>query len=183
MNEIKKMLKNEAIFTSLLYILVGFIFLLFPNLSAKFIAYIVGTFVLVFGVNKILHYQRLEKITYRNRFDLFLGIFSCSAAILIFLNTYIIINIIPYIAGVLMLVEGISLLRASKNIKDDANTIKITYIIIMILICGGILVIINPFAVVKTILMIIGTLFIFNGASQIWALKNVKLLLENKEVD
>lgn len=177
MSQLTKRLKKEVVISSIIYILVGMLFLFYPTMSANIIAYILGGTILAFGIGKVLVYRKLEEIHMNDRMDLFIGAIALGGGVFIFFNPPIVLSILPFIAGIFMIIEAFSLMQTIQPLKTNKDSYNISFILMIILFIGGIIILINPFKIAKTVLMIIGTFFIFDGISQLYTANQIKKLI------
>lgn len=177
MSQFTQRLKREVVVSSIIYILVGFIFLFYPTMSANIIAYILGGTILAFGIGKVLVYRKQEEIHMNDRMDLLIGAIALGGGVFIFFNPPIVLSILPFIAGIFMIIEAFSLMQTIQPLKTEKNIYNISFVLMIILFVGGIVILINPFKVAKTVLMIIGAFFIFDGISQLYATNQIKRLM------
>lgn len=179
MSQLTKRLKKEVVISSIIYILVGMLFLFYPTMSANIIAYILGGTILAFGIGKVLVYRKLEEIHMNDRMDLFIGAIALGGGVFIFFNPPIVLSILPFIAGIFMIIEAFSLMQTIQPLKTNKDSYNISFILMMILFIGGIIILINPFKIAKTVLMIIGAFFILDGISQLYTTNQIKKLIHH----
>lgn len=173
MNIINK-LRKEVVLSSIIYIIVGGIFFIYPTMSANIIAYILAGTLLAFGIAKLITYRRFESIGFKERLLLLVGAVAVGLGIFIIVNPTIVFSILPFIAGVFMIVEALSMIQNINGLKENKDAHSISLILMIILLLGGIIIVINPFSIAKSILMLIGAFFIFDGVSQLWTVNQIK---------
>lgn len=173
-----KRLNSEFILSSICYILMGITLLTCPELSANIIAYLFGAMILILGLKKLIIYHQHETIRLSDRFDLLIGAIALGVGVFIFFNPEIVLSILPFIAGIFMIVEAFSFFQSSQSLKENKDAYTISLVLMAILLIGGIIILMNPFRVATTVLMIIGAFFIFDGVSQLWSAYQVHKLLK-----
>lgn len=157
---IKKLFGNMFIF-AVFSLLLGFILLLYPNLSEKIICYSVAVFCMIYGIVHIaLHFMSREAFTFP--LDLILGIIGISLGLLLILFPIIVIRILPLLLGALIIIDGLmKIMNAFDLIKESYSKWWIILIMGIISIVLGVLMIIYSFK--WPILQFIGISFIING--------------------
>ncbi len=77
-----------------------------------------------------------------------------------------------------MIIEGFSLMKRIEPLKENKDAYNISFILMIILLVGGLVILVNPFRVAQTVLRIIGAFFIFDGFSQLYTSNQIKKLFK-----
>lgn len=176
-------LKKDVVLFSILYIIVGAIFLFYPEMSANIIAYILGGTIIAFGISKLIVYRKYSELVFGGRLDLLIGAVALGVGIFIVFNPKIVISILPFIAGIFMIIEALSLLQNTGKLKEHKNKYNTSLVLAVVLLIGGIIVLINPFKTATTILMFIGIFFIYDGVCQLWSVYQVSKAIKNTVIE
>lgn len=172
-----KSIRDSYIVTSILYILLGLVLFIYPEMSLKLVCNIIGVIILIYGGIKILSYFR-NKDTGFFRFDLIIGIIFAVIGGFLLLRPDIIISILPVTIGVYVLFDSLTNLRQALDLKDagyDKWWSMLVLAVIMIVL--GLIMIFNPFGTVALMVMFMGGIFLFRGISNI-----VSILFTNHKI-
>ncbi len=135
---------NEAIGISIIFLLLGIIFLIFPNISIKIVAYLIA--IILIGSGIYLTYLEIYTKSFLLPIDTLLnGILSILFGIIILIYPDIFKIMIPIILGTYFILDSIFKLKLVILLKriDNKSWIVTLLLTILSIICGIIL-ILNP---------------------------------------
>ena len=137
-------LMNVSIFTSIVYIIIGIVLLVYTKISMEVIAYVVAGTLIVNGFLNIIDDYKQFKIFYF--FDGFTsGLLSIILGIIIISNPNYFILLIPLTAGLWFIISSTFKLRMSLALKDaNCSYWVTTYILSILTIMVGLCLIFNP---------------------------------------
>ena len=163
-----KAIKQTYIGVSLVSILLGIFLVVKPETSSNIFTYIIGACFVFYGVVHMATYILVKNDSFY-QYDLAKGIITTTIGVIFILKPTIIASILPMILGIAILVNGIFGLQSSINILRNTSTTWVRVLIpAIITIALGLLIVLNPFESVKTLLIIIGCCLIWNGISNFW---------------
>lgn len=169
MNLLKEM-KWKAVFYAAIYIVLGLVLLLFPETSAKTLAYAIGASAIVVGAFTVLTYllRDVSRNYYRN--DFVSGMTAVIVGILILRKAEFVISVIPFVLGVLVVFSGMKKLQHFIDVKRmKAETGAAMLILALVNIVLGFLLIANPFAAAAMLFKVLGIGMIFSGVTDLLA--------------
>lgn len=135
---------NEAIGISIIFLLLGIIFLIFPNISIKIVAYLIA--IILIGSGIYLTYLEIYTKSFLLPLDTLLnGILSILFGIIILIYPDIFKIMIPIILGTYFILDSIFKLKLVVLLRriDNKSWIVTLLLTILSIICGIIL-ILNP---------------------------------------
>ena len=135
---------NEAIGISIIFLLLGIIFLIFPNISIKIVAYLIA--IILIGSGIYLTYLEIYTKSFLLPIDTLLnGILSILFGIIILIYPDIFKIMIPIILGTYFILDSIFKLKLVILLRriDNKSWIVTLLLTILSIICGIIL-ILNP---------------------------------------
>ncbi len=165
MNTFKE-LKWQSLLSSMAYVIMGAILLVFPEATARTLCYIVGITGIVIGVFSVLVYlfRDAEKNYYRNDFVTGMTIILLGAFVLY--KADLIITLIPSILGILVVFSGIRKLQHTIDIRRMGQGNGLIFFILAIVnIIFGAILLMAPIEAVKILFMMIGAGLLFSGIS------------------
>lgn len=159
-----KEMKRTAIISSVIYIIVGLILAIFPDSTARTIGYAFATVILVAGLGFLYRFvTKGQEYAFVGN-ELAIGVILIIASVFIYLNVDSVISVIPVLLGIVIFVSGITKMQNAiglHNMKYSGSTAVFVLAILNILF--GIVLIINPFGAVTTLIMLLGIGLIFSG--------------------
>ena len=178
-------IKNTTIFTSIIYFAIGVLMLLNPEFVSNSICYVIGALVLAFGILKLVSYLGTEVKNLFTGILLFTSIISIGLGIYIIFSPEKFISMIPFLVGIIMIVDGIQKLIQVESIKKagyDKPTALLIYAIFLIIL--GVILLKNPFGAIKIVIRIIGVFLIVDAIEELITVKKYeKVFKEYKEKD
>lgn len=162
--------KKEMVMTTIIYIVIGIILIVWPGTTAKVVSYIIAGAITVSGVINLVKYARQDLISSSRGHSFAVGAVLVAAGIYLFLRPETIISIFPSILGLFVLVNGFMKLQ---NTIDVARTGYekwwAVFILSIVNIAIGIIVLVNPFETATLLIRIIGAGLVYSGLSDLVA--------------
>ena len=161
-----KELKWDALFTGVLYILLGIVALLIPETMERLLGYLIGAVLILAGAVSMISY--LLRDAHQNYYhnDFLHGLIGIVLGIMILYKVNIIISLVPVVLGVLVLVSGLSKLQDVIDLKrmEYGNWIVMLVLAIINLVLGLVL-IFNPMKTAAVLFRLLGVGLIFSGVT------------------
>lgn len=156
----KKEGKDKSnVLTPIIYIILGFILAFKSDEAVKFVFYILGLIVIVYGIKSLItYYQNKDNIQLKN-INLSIGIISILIGVLLIVLAGALNLGIRYILGFFMIFIGISRLltdysmKTFKNFNTLSNLVLIILGIFSIFVSNAVLVIIGWILIVNALLL------------------------------
>ena len=158
-----KTLRNN-IWRGIYAIIIGLIMVVFPDLTLKYLVIVIGIILLVIGGILLgiylnarkngLHYQRVPVE----------GVLTIVLGLMLVIVPNFFISILMLILGVLLVLTGI--IQITDIIILQKHNIKLSwifYIFPIITFSAGIVVVLNPFSSIETLMMFFGIASLFSG--------------------
>ncbi len=115
--EVLKKFKASSYAVSIVYIIAGLIMLLNPSFISDAVNYVIGVLVIIYGlIYSISLYQKKEVEMY-GKFDFLAGIICISFGLFLILNPDTLGSLIPFCAGVIILMDAIRFIINSFRLK------------------------------------------------------------------
>ena len=153
---------------SILMILIGLVLLLWPGQVMTTALTVLGLALLAGGAIAIASWYR-GRMGNVNFLTLAEGILMVVAGVLVLAAPKFLISIVPVAVGIVVLVNGIINLAQALDQKREGYarwTLSLALAVLTIIL--GLLVICNPFSTMKMLVMAIGVVILYNGASNLW---------------
>lgn len=175
-------LKSALIVSSVMYLIMGIIMLIFPENVSDFICYLVALLFMFFGAVGIVIYIKSENKTSFVMSSLLFSILLGSFGIYIFVSPRTFASFIPLVVGIFLIADSISKLSLSFDLKKLGYSnwwhMLITSFIIL---SFGLLLTFNPFKALSLSIMVIGGILICDAISNIFTIYSYKNAFKSGE--
>lgn len=162
LNKLNKYL-NSGIILTIVFLLVGGILIIKPDISFNIISYLIGASLIVSGIYLFIIDSKTKNIF----INVFLyAILLTLIGILIILNPITLKVILPIFLGLWFLISGIFKIRLDIYMKDEPYFILSLITNIITVICGVIL-LINPVESVSAITISLGIIIVVSSISSL----------------
>ncbi len=166
-----KTYKTLAIVLSVVTMALGLVMICWPNISAVAICYLMGAVCIVVGIYEIIRYFDLGLIGVLFRYDLFLGIMSVLAGILLVLHPDGGVVILPVVLGFYIILASVFSIQISTEARHfgfsgwwGALLLGIAGAIL------GVLMILDPFRGAAALMVFTGISLLVTGVESIYTI-------------
>lgn len=180
MKKLLKKMQESWMLSAVISIILGLIFLIIPGFITKAAGYLMGIAAILLGAGRVIRYFRQENI-YPEFFrgDLLIGFLAAGIGLFIMLHVESVISIVPVLCGAVLLSNGVvGLQRTLGAYRANYSRWWLLMIFALLTLGAGILLIINPFAALKTAVSVIGAALIYEGGTDI-----ITMLMAGKQID
>ena len=135
------------------YVLLGLFLVLHPDTSVKAICYGCGVCAAAYGLLHVLQCRKGE-----SKGELILGVVFIALGIFCLLTPQTVVSFLPFLLGVVLLLDGISKIQRALDLRVLDATMGILLLIL------GVMLLFNPFGAVKMTMVFFGICLIADGA-------------------
>ena len=182
-----KKIEISMIFSTIVALVLGLLLTIFPDMSLKILAYIIGISLMVMGGAFIIDYvkgTRLEKIT---SLSFVLGIIFIGIGLFFIVAHAKLLSFIMVIIGIIFLIKGLCKIQLAMNVRGVLDSWKYNLIVGVLTITIGLILVLNPGKSLDTFLRIIGIFIIVGSfadlAESIWILRDLDKVKDADFVD
>lgn len=169
MNSILKRIKTNAILSALLYVVIGLVLLLRPELSTSALCTALGIVLILRGLSDILDFVFHKDGSLYYSLHLAGGIVIAAVGVWLVSKPTLIAVLVPRVIGLLILFHGCSNLGDTLKLQKNKSSQSLAALILSgITLALGVLLVVNPFAAFTTVVRVIGAVLIYDGVSDIW---------------
>ena len=169
MNSILKRIKTNAILSALLYVVIGLVLLLRPELSTSVLCTALGIVLILRGLSDILDFVFHKDGSLYYSLRLAGGIVIAAVGVWLVTKPTLIAVLVPRVIGLLILFHGCSNLGDTLKLQKNKSSQSLAALILSgITLALGVLLVVNPFAAFTTVVRVIGAVLIYDGVSDIW---------------
>ncbi|NLH02068.1 MAG: hypothetical protein GX488_09275 [Clostridiales bacterium] len=188
MRMIPKSFIRDYFLTALVFVLLGVLFLACPETSGKIICYIFGGFLCLLGLARTIEYFMAPVTLSGYSLGLVAGLIFAGCGIFVLVRPETIIKVLPTVLGIAILLDSlIKLQNAADMIKIRDKSWQYTLVMALVTAVLGVLMIVNPFKAMETLLQFLGIALIANGVIDAAALlifySRIKKSLNIKETN
>ena len=188
-NFMSKFLKSSIISAIGLAIL-GILLVFESELTIVSISYVIGAILVAIGTIAILNFVNDMKKNVKNELNIVYGIGMVVLGIIVISNPKGVASIIPFILGILIIINSAAKLQYSLELKKDNNKLwNSTMIMALITLLCGLLLVFNPFSGAEFITKVVGVLLFIYAVTDIVSslrirktVKNIQKVIENNTV-
>lgn len=190
MNNFMSKFFKTSVFSAIGLAILGILLVFESELTIVSISYVIGAILVAIGALAIINYINDMKKNVKNELDIVYGIGMVILGIIVISNPKGVASIIPFILGVLIIINSAAKLQYSLELKKDNNNLwNSTMILSLITLLCGILLVFNPFRGAEFITKVVGIiLFIYAITDIISSLrirktvKNIQKVIENNTI-
>lgn len=173
-----KNLKVSFIISSILYMALGIVLLVWPTTSLNVICYAFGGITLFYGFVRLASYLGNRENQSVLQADAFFGIVMLGIGIFLLIKPDIIRSILPIVIGLFIIFNSVIKLQYGFELKSSYY--DKWWIILFLGIATaalGTVVALNPFKAMETTVMVMGCILVFDGISNIFTILFMTIVL------
>ena len=162
----------------------GILTLIWPEISAVMVCYILGVICIGTGIYRIMRYASLGFVGLFFRYDLFIGILSVLVGILLLLHPLGAASFLPIITGIYMMMGSSFDIQISvERRKLGIGNWKLSLVLGIVSTVLAIFLILNPFSGVKALMIYIGVLLIIESIQNLYAIHGISKVINASKRD
>lgn len=176
-------IKGSWLVTSLMCILIGLVFVIWPEMVANAANYILGGIILIVGIIYLAMSFWSKQRNFLTGFGIIFSVVLIVIGIFMLLKPEFVLSLFPMIVGGIIIIHGIIDLKRSIELASLKYKLWWIALIIAVATIGlGVLLVFNPFSAVTLAFRIIGVILIVDGVSDFWIGFQVKRAMPNEEI-
>lgn len=168
MESFMKTVQTNGIVQAVLFIVLGLVLLVVPDITLVTIVYLVGAIFAVSAIVSLVSYFRKGSASYMMSGALTTGIFLAVIALVMFVFPAAVAGFFSILLGAVLILCGIANTVRSIGMRDFGGSMWIVSTIISVIVAiGGVVIIWNPFETTVLFVMVLGVLLVITGASNL----------------
>ena len=180
--ELLKKFRTWAIVIACVSIVLGVLLIVWPDISALAVCYVLGAVCVVAGIYALVRYFSLGPVGVFFRFDLAMGILGILAGILLLMHPWGALAILPVVVGFYIVVDSVFTVQTSVEMKHFGEEHWLLTMLLGIVSAAlGFLMIVDPFDGASAIMIFMGVTLIFSGVESICAVAFVHEAVKEDE--
>lgn len=174
--------KRDYILIAAGFILLGVLFLVFPDTSSKIICYTAGGMVCLVGLVKVIEYFRTPVSLTNYSLSLVMGLTAVGAGVFVIVKPELLLAVLPTVLGVAVILDGmIKLQNTLDMLRLKDRHWWLTLIVAAVTLGLGVTLILNPFKAAQVLTKFTGIALIATGICDLVALVGLSYRLSSME--
>ena len=166
-----KPFQKAMLITSVVYLVIGLILVIWPDAARQIIIYAIGAAALLYGGYRIVDFfVRKEHLSGTVQLGVALGIACILTGLFLIFKVDLVVALLAAIIGVAVIIDSVLRLQIALNLRHAGGQYWAVLLITAFVTLGlGILLLFNPFTVVKVATIIGGVLLLLDGGFTLWS--------------
>ena len=159
-----KKLKWNLILMSALYLGLGIFLLLVPGTALNVVCYALGAVVLVCAVVQLVRYFSVERGVFQSQLTLISGLVCLGLGAFLIIRSDIVVRILPIVFGLFVIFDSLGRIQNALELRRcQYSSWKGFLLLALLSIVLGVVMIVDPFGAMETLVMAIGIILILEG--------------------
>ena len=160
-----KKLKWNLILMSVLYLALGIFLLMVPGTALNVVCYALGAVVLACAVVQLVRYFVVERGIFQSQLTLISGLVCLGLGAFLIIRSDIVVRILPIVFGLFVIFDSLGRIQNALELRRcNYDSWKGFLLLAVLSIVLGVVMILNPFGTMETLVMAIGVILIIEGA-------------------
>ena len=156
-----KKLKWNLVLMSVLYLGLGIFLVLKPGTALNIVCYALGGVVLACAAVQLIRYFVVERGVFQSQLTLISGIVCLALGAFLLLRSDIVVSILPVVFGLFVIFDAIARVQNALDLRRCGYDSWKGFLLLPVL---SVVLIVNPFGAMETLVMAIGIILIVEGA-------------------
>ena len=159
-----KKLKWNLILMSMLYLGLGVFLLLVPGTALNVVCYALGAVVLACAVVQLVRYFAVERGVFQSQLTLVSGLVCLGLGAFLIIRSDIVVRILPIVFGLFVIFDSLGRIQNALELRRcQYSSWKGFLLLALLSIVLGVVMIVDPFGAMETLVMAIGIILIVEG--------------------
>ena len=160
-----KKLKWNLILMSILYLALGIFLLMVPGTALNIVCYALGGVVLACAAVQLVRYFAVERGVFQSQLTLISGLVCLGLGAFLIIRSDIVVRILPIVFGLFVIFDSLGRIQNALELRRCKYSSWKGFLLLAVLsIVLGIVMILDPFGTMETLVMAIGVILIIEGA-------------------
>ena len=160
-----KKLKWNLILMSVLYLALGVFLLMGPGVALYVVCYALGGVVLVCAVVQLVRYFLVERGIFQSQLTLISGLVCLGLGAFLILRSDIVMRILPIVFGLFVIFDSLGRIQNALELRRcEYSSWKGFLLLALLSVVLGVVMIVDPFGAMETLVMAIGVILMVEGA-------------------
>ena len=172
-------LKNNQFVLSVLAVLLGVVFLIWPDILLTILVRFIGAVFILGGIVAVVMFFTSRERMIMHSIVLGVGVVMAVIGVWILISPEFLITLMPKIIGLLLLICGITSFTGTVTLaRRSYSRWWISLLLSIGILAAALVLLIRPFEIVTLFVRIVGAVFIYTGAVNLWIFFKLNRLLK-----
>ena len=154
-----KKLKWNLILMSLLYLALGIFLLMVPGTALNVVCYALGGVVLACAAVQLVRYFVVERGVFQSQLTLISGLVCLALGAFLIIRSDVVVRVLPIVFGLFVIFDSLGRIQNALELRRcEYSSWKMLSVVL------GIVMVVDPFGTMETLVMAIGLILILEGA-------------------
>ena len=160
-----KKLKWNLILMSLLYLALGIFLLMVPGTALNVVCYALGGVVLACAAVQLVRYFVVERGVFQSQLTLISGLVCLALGAFLIIRSDVVVRVLPIVFGLFGIFDSLGRIQNALELRRcEYPSWKIFLLLAVLSVVLGIVMVVDPFGTMETLVMAIGLILILEGA-------------------
>ena len=160
-----KKLKWNLILMSLLYLALGIFLLMVPGTALNVVCYALGGVVLACAAVQLVRYFVVERGVFQSQLTLISGLVCLALGAFLIIRSDVVVRVLPIVFGLFVIFDSLGRIQNALELRRCGYpSWKIFLLLAVLSVVLGIVMVVDPFGTMETLVMAIGLILILEGA-------------------
>ena len=160
-----KKLKWNLILMSLLYLALGIFLLMVPGTALNVVCCALGGVVLACAAVQLVRYFVVERGVFQSQLTLISGLVCLALGAFLIIRSDVVVRVLPIVFGLFVIFDSLGRIQNALELRRcEYSSWKIFLLLAVLSVVLGIVMVVDPFGTMETLVMAIGIILIIEGA-------------------
>ena len=160
-----KKLKWNLILMSLLYLALGIFLLMVPGTALNVVCYALGGVVLACAAVQLVRYFVVERGVFQSQLTLISGLVCLALGAFLIIRSDIVVRVLPIVFGLFIIFDSLGRVQNALELRRcEYSSWKVFLLLAVLSVILGIVMVVDPFGTMETLVMAIGLILILEAA-------------------
>ena len=160
-----KKLKWNLILMSLLYLALGIFLLMVPGTALNVVCCALGGVVLACAAVQLVRYFVVERGVFQSQLTLISGLVCLALGAFLIIRSDVVVRVLPIVFGLFVIFDSLGRIQNALELRRcEYPSWKIFLLLAVLSVVLGIVMVVDPFGTMETLVMAIGLILILEGA-------------------
>ena len=156
-----KKLKWNLILMSLLYLALGIFLLMVPGTALNVVCYALGGVVLACAAVQLVRYFVVERGVFQSQLTLISGLVCLALGAFLIIRSDVVVRVLPIVFGLFVIFDSLGRIQNALELRRCGySSWKIFLLLAVLSVVLGIVMVVDPFGTMETLVMAIGLILI-----------------------
>ena len=160
-----KKLKWNLVLMSALYLGLGVFLLMKPTTALNIVCYALGAVVLACAAVQLIRYFVVERGVFQSQLTLISGLVCLALGAFLIIRSDVVVRVLPIVFGLFVIFDSLGRIQNALELRRcEYSSWKVFLLLAVLSVVLGIVMVVDPFGTMETLVMAIGLILILEGA-------------------